>query len=56
MPKQRISPFLKNRPFSSTPPFLGKIFQPTLIAKLDEVNPPFIKDAGVGEGVQTIAK
>ena len=43
MSKQRIPPFLNNPPFSPTPPFLEKMFHLTLIAKLDEVNPPFVK-------------
>ena len=51
MSKQRIPPFLNNPPFSPTPPFLEKMFHLTLIAKLDEVNPPFVKvEWGGGEG------
>ena len=42
MSKQRIPPFLNNPPFSPTLPFLEKIFHLTLIAKLEEVNPPFV--------------
>ena len=42
MPKQKIHPFLNN-----PPPFLEKYFIPTLIAKLEEVNPPFVNGGGV---------
>ena len=37
--------------FSPNLPFLEKIFHPILIAKLEEVNPPFING---GEGVWTM--
>ena len=44
MSKQRLTLF------SLTPPFLEKIFHPTLIGKLEEVHSPFINGGG-GEGV-----
>ena len=39
MSKQRIPP----SPHQPTPHFKNKYFIPTLIAKLEEVSPPFIK-------------
>ena len=35
--------FKQSLPFSPTPPFLEKVFHPTLITKLEQVNPPFVK-------------
>ena len=39
--------FKQSLPFSPTPPFLEKIFHPTLITKLEQVNPPLCKGGGL---------
>ena len=44
--KVKNPPFLNNLPYGLMPPFLEKIFISILVAKLEEVNPPFVK---VGE-------
>ena len=40
MSKQRILPFIKNPPFSPTPPFLGKIFHPNPFCQIRGTQSP----------------